>query len=200
MAKVALGLAPHSGWAALVALGGKRDAPAVLARTRVEMADPGDFGAKAPYHAVEGLALAEAQQRLNRFEASAERMAGSALRALVGELRAKGHSVRTAGILESSGRKVGSLSAILASHALIHTADGELYRDALADAAAHCRLPLLRVREREAMARAVQVLKVPEPVLARRLGEMGRPFGPPWRQDEKLAALVAWLALAGAAD
>src|SRR5262245_16214656 len=195
MAKVALGLAPHSGWAALVALGGKRDAPAVLARTRVEMADPGDFGAKAPYHAVEGLALAEAQQRLNRFEASAERMAGSALRALVGELRAKGHSVRTAGILESSGRKVGSLSAILASHALIHTADGDHFRTALARAGERCGLSMSRVRAKELLGRAARELHTPAAALQARVLELVRPLRPPWTADHKAASPLACLLL-----
>src|SRR5205807_2629305 len=38
--------------------------------------------------------------------------------------------------------------------------------------------------------------------LERHLAELGRTLGPPWRQDEKLATLAAWLALAslGQAD
>jgi hypothetical protein len=30
----------------------------------------------------------------------------------------------------------------------------------------------------------------------KRLLELGRPLGPPWTQDQKYAALVAWMALA----
>jgi hypothetical protein len=33
--------------------------------------------------------------------------------------------------------------------------------------------------------------------LLRRLAELGRPLGPPWSQDEKFAALAAWLAICG---
>ena len=32
--------------------------------------------------------------------------------------------------------------------------------------------------------------------LQQRIGELGRSLGPPWRQDEKLASLAAWIALA----
>jgi hypothetical protein len=31
--------------------------------------------------------------------------------------------------------------------------------------------------------------------LERRVQEMGKPLGPPWTQDQKYAALVAWMAL-----
>ena len=31
--------------------------------------------------------------------------------------------------------------------------------------------------------------------LQRRVQEMGRAIGPPWTQDQKLAALAAWIAL-----
>jgi hypothetical protein len=33
--------------------------------------------------------------------------------------------------------------------------------------------------------------------LQRRVAELGKPIGPPWTQDQKFAALVAWLALVG---
>jgi len=32
--------------------------------------------------------------------------------------------------------------------------------------------------------------------LRRRVNEIGRPIGPPWTQDQKLACLAGWLALA----
>src|SRR5437879_4722426 len=58
-----LGFAPHSGWAAVVVVGGVIDEPEVLARQCVGMADPDLPGSKQPYHEVEELALQEAGRR-----------------------------------------------------------------------------------------------------------------------------------------
>jgi hypothetical protein len=51
------------------------------------------------------------------------------------------------------------------------------------------------VKEREVLARAARTFALSAPALKRRIDAWGRPLGAPWRQDEKLAALVAWLAL-----
>jgi len=53
----AIGCAPHSGWAAVVALGGERGEPRVLARLRLELVDPGAPESKQPYHSVENLGI-----------------------------------------------------------------------------------------------------------------------------------------------
>src|SRR5262245_62668605 len=140
---VALGLAPHSGWAALVAIQVVDGAPRVLARDRIEMAS--DPEARQPYHAVEELDVAEARERLDAYAADAARRAHRGLAPIVEELVKSGHPVAGLGILDSSGRQGGSLAAILASHALIHTADGEHFRNALASAAERCRLSVTRV-------------------------------------------------------
>jgi hypothetical protein len=57
---------------------------------------------------------------------------------------------------------------------------------------------VLEVRERELLARCASDLGLPADKLTRRLAEMGRALGPPWRQDEKFATLAAWLALVAA--
>ena len=96
------------------------------------------------------------------------------------------------GLLLASGRPLPELQSILASHALIHTADGELFRGTLAHASARCGLPVLRVRERELLRDAAQTLGMQEAALLKRVTELGKPLGSPWSQDEKYAALLAW--------
>jgi hypothetical protein len=54
------------------------------------------------------------------------------------------------------------------------------------------------VRERDVLARAAEATGRTASELQRRVAEMGRALGPPWRQDEKLATLVAWTVLAQA--
>jgi hypothetical protein len=190
-----LGFAPHSGWAAVVALGGSPADPKVLARSRVEMADPRDPESKQPYHAVETLGVEKAARRLDGYMAVAERMAGSAIKALVKDLDRREYRVTSVGIVESSGRKGSSLASILASHALIHTADGDHFRKALAAAAEGSDLPVSRVPARDLEGQAVARLGQAAPRLQEAVKELGRQVGPPWGTDQKMAALLAWLLL-----
>ena len=193
----ALGLSPHSGWAVLVAVGGTSAQPQLLMRVRIEMADQDLQGSKQPYHEVEGLPIAEAERRLMGYRESAGAMAYAALRPVVESLRRTGYEPTAAGILESSGRKVTSLESILASHALIHTADGNHFREALAQACARCDLPVRRVRGRELLDQAAKTLRKPPQQLQASIQALGRSCGRPWDGDHKCAALLAWLLLGG---
>ena len=162
------------------------------------MADPRLAGSKQPYHEVAGLPVTEAARRLARLSESARAMAEAALRDAVEDLRRRGHAPAALGILDSSGRKSASLEAILASHALIHMADGDHFRDALAEAGRRCALSVTRVRERDLLQRAGSVLRRPPAQIQRSVQALGKPLGPPWAADQKQAALLAWLLLAGA--
>lgn len=194
--QAALGFRAHSGWAALVAVAGSPRAPSVVARRRIELVEPRTPGGRQPYHAAERLELKKAAELVRRCTSDARRLARQGLRAVMDELREKDHEVVGCGILLGSGRPATTLAATLASHALIHTAEGELFRDVLAHASERCGLAILGVRERELFTRAAAELRVPVEELQRRVAEMGRAIGPPWTQDEKHAALVGWLALA----
>jgi len=99
-------------------------------------------------------------------------------------------------LLLASGRPLPGLAATLASHALIHTAEGEFFREAVAYAGQSIKLPIFRIKERELLGTAGAKFRVSSDELGRRLTELGKTLGPPWRQDEKYAALVASLALA----
>ena len=180
-----LGIAPHCGWAAVVIVGGTAAAPRVLLRERVELADARLPGSKQPYHDIEGLALAAARARLALFEESANRLALGALRTLTAAVREIGAEARAAGILASSGRVGATLEATLGSHALIHTADGNHFRDALGRACMTLKLPVTRIPQKALRGHAA----------AARVGALGRGLGAPWGADQKSAALLAWLLL-----
>lgn len=192
----ALGFAPHSGWAAVIAVGGSAARPEILLRSRIELTERRDPASRQPYHAVEGLAVEQAARRLEAYAATAEALAHAAIRGCLDELAGRGHGVKAAGILDSSGRKGSSLAAILASHALIHTADGEHFRQALAAGSARCGVAVASVPLRELEQEAARALGRPAGRLAAAVKELGRPLGPPWGADQKSAALLAWLLLA----
>ena len=192
--KVALGFSVHSGWAAYVVAEAFSRLPGVVERGRIEMADAPDT--KQPYHAAEGLPLKEAQALLGRFRAEAGRRADGAIGDVVNSLRRRGDEVLGCGLLLGSGRPSTSLEATLASHALIHTADGNHFRDAITDACGRHGLAVVGIRERELMEHASRALRASPPELLQRLKDVGRALGPPFRQNEKYAALAAWSVLA----
>jgi len=193
--RAAVGFRAHSGWAAAVAVAGPPDAPAVITRRRIEMADRGRAGPAQPYHAAVGLEIREAERVVGECAARAATLATTALRAMIEDLRVLGHAVSGAGLLLASGRPLPALEGILASHALIHTAEGELFREALRAASRECGVPLIAIKERDLFTRAAADLRMPAKQMERHIAAMGKAIGPPWRQDEKLAAAAAWLAL-----
>lgn len=194
----ALGCRSHSGWAALVTLAGPADSPQVIDRRRIEICDARIRGSKQPYHAAEPMQFSDAEAFLERCTKSTSRLAADALRAAVEDLRALGYKAASFGITLGSGRALPALKAVLASHALIHTAEGEFYRDELRKAARHCGLAVTGVKERDLYEHASVHFHMPLGQLERRVADLGKPLGPPWSQDQKCAALVAWLALSGA--
>ncbi len=196
MKAAALGFRSHSGWTALVALSLTKGVPAVLARQRVHLVETFTYRFRQPYHTAEKMPLEEAQAFISRIETEAGALAERAIRALQESLLAQGYALKRSGVVLASGRALPPLQQILASHALIHTADGELFRRAILQASARSGLASATAKERELLSEASRVLRVKPDVLTRRIAGLGRPLGPPWSQDEKLSSLVAWLALA----
>jgi hypothetical protein len=193
--RAAVGLRVHSGWAALVVMGATSRAPSVIEQRRIVIFDAKIAGSKQPFHAAEKMELKKAEAHIARCRASTRKMAREEFGAVVKEMRAQGHDVIRCGLLLASGRPVGTLPAALASHAMLHTAEGQFYRDALREASEHCAVPVMGVREKELFASATEALRLSESEIRRRVAEMGKVVGAPWSQDEKLAAVVAWLAL-----
>jgi len=191
----ALGFRAHSGWTALVALFVTKGDPQILARQRVHLVDTFTYKFRQPYHTAEKMPLDEARASISRVETQAKRLAYRAIRELQENLRAQGYRLTRCGVVTASGRPLPSLPQILASHAIIHTADGELFRRALLHASNRCGLANATVKERELLAESSRILQLKPDVLTRRIAELGRPLGAPWTQDEKFASLIAWLAL-----
>lgn len=195
MKNAALGFRAHSGWTALVAVSVEKGSPTVLARQRVHLVETFTYEFRQPYHSAEKMLLGQARDFIERVLDEAKRLADRAIRGLQSDLQKQGIALKNCGLLLASGRPLPSLEKILTSHALIHTADGELFREALLHASARCGLPVLSVKERELLERAGQALRLKPADLTRRVTELGRPLGSPWSQDEKFASLAAWLAL-----
>jgi len=180
----------------MVAVGGSSAAPVVLARRRVELVKRELTGSAQPYHAAVGMKLRDAELFLERSAEAANDLARVGLRDALAELAARGSEAAGCAVLLASGRPVADLEATLASHAAIHTAEGEFFRNALRAAAESHGVPVTGIKERELFSQGASRLRIPEEELQRRAAEAGKTLGPPWRQDEKFCYLAGWLVLA----
>src|SRR6059058_4242192 len=194
--QAAIGFRVHSGWAAVVAVCVDRGAPVVLARQRVHLVETFTYEFRHPYHTAEKMLEGQAREFISRMRTESRRLAYRAVQELESRTQEQGVKLTRCGLLLASGRPLPVLEKILASHALIHTADGELFREALSYAGKRYGLEIVGMKERELLECARQSLRVQPAVLLRRITELGKPFGSPWSQDEKFATLAAWLALA----
>jgi hypothetical protein len=196
MKSAALGFRAHSGWTAVVALAVTKGVPSVLLRQRLHLVETFTYRFRQPYHTAERMPLEEAQAFIARVDTEAGAIAERAIQELRESLLARGYELKRTGVVLASGRALPELPQVLASHALIHTADGELFRRAILNASARSGLASATAKERELLSEASRVLRIKPNDLTRRIAGLGKPLGPPWSQDEKLATLVAWLALA----
>jgi len=109
--------------------------------------------------------------------AEAEKLIDKTRRAALKHAAAAIGKAAAVGVIGSASRLPDSLEAILAAHPFVHAAEGELFRRALLDAAGPRGVLVPPAAARDAIER------------------IAKPIGPPWAQDQKLAAAAAWIAL-----
>jgi hypothetical protein len=193
--EVAVGFRVHSGWAAMVTVTMEKGSPSVVAKQRPHLVETFTYTFRQPYHTAEKMTLGEAREFVTRVQNQARSLAYRAICGLQSDSKEQGTRLTRGGLLLASGRALPSLEKILESHALIHTADGELFRKAILHACARCGLKTTSIKDKELLERAESVLGIQPAMLMHRVSELGRPLGPPWSQDEKFATVAAWLVL-----
>jgi len=166
----AVGFCCHSGWAVLVVVSGSAGSPVLLDRRRVELVDASL--PRQPYHAV-----AEGGWPESVIDAVAE-----AASIAVGEALRSVARADALGVVATERRLPASLEQILASHALLHAAEGHLFERAVIEAARGAGLRIHVVEPHS--------IEVPAAVDALR-----RSVGPPWQKDHKWATTAALAAL-----
>jgi hypothetical protein len=190
--EIAIGFRVHSGWAAMVAVTGSPARPVILDRRRVQIAEAPSSGPIQPYHTARDLGAERGKAFLDQCRTASQAFAGAALEAAIKNIG--GDRVQCCAVLTGSGRVPPTLEATLASHAAIHTAEGEFFRAIVCDAGESCGLRVRRIREKELFTLAESKFEIPLAKIQRMLDEVGKIVGPPWQQDQKFAALAAWLA------
>jgi len=178
----------------MVAVSLEEPFPVPLMRERPHLVRTFAFEFRQPYHTAERKPFAEARSFIDSVRSEANALALTAIQAAQTTVRTQGRELRACGLLASSAKPLPDLARILASHPLIHTADGELFREALVEACNRLALAVRTIKESELLERASKALRLSSEQLTARLALIGRTLGPPWTQDEKFATLAACLA------
>ncbi len=189
---VSLGLRAKTARAIAVVLGGTIDAPLVLAKLEITLADPKIPATTQPYHEVMYLPWEESQRAVNKSAAAIEAIARKALARLIKELQAEGMRVCGAGIVGAKDRDQARIGNY---HIRAHAAEGVLFRRVLDQAADANGLKRRTFSDRELDQTAANELGAASAGVKRMVNDLGRTLAPPWRADEKQAATAAWLVL-----
>jgi hypothetical protein len=197
MNRAALGIRMHSGWGVLVAVSGAAGPPLeVIDRRRIVTTDPSIPGANQPYHHAKNLEFREAEAYLVNCATLCERGAFAAIENVVRELDRRDYRIAGSAILLASGRPLPPLAKILAAHPLLHTAEGEFFRNAVSKACERLKIPVTAIRESDLDAQAKKAFGNVAGGVRQRIVTLGRSLGPPWTKDHKTAALAAATILA----
>jgi len=185
----------HSGWGVLVAVSGDPDSLVVVDRRRIVVMDPATPGGKQPYHYAAELSPEKAEQHIAKCAALSESFAEQAIKQVGAELSDRNYRVASAAVLMAAGRSLPPLPRILAAHPLIHTAEGEFFRQSVISACERLKIPVTQIREREVEERAKSAHGKKAAQILRAIAAMGGSIGPPWTADHKAATLAALLTL-----
>jgi hypothetical protein len=189
-----LGFRPHTYWTPAAALAGPANAPRLIARRRIVFATGRE---RMAYHQAAEVAPAGAQTLIDGVRVATQRNAAGEIAALLADLRRDGAVVEIAVVPEARPRLPDTVAEIVRVHALMHAAEGVFYRDVVAAACRELGLEVVRTLERDLPETAAAILDVEPAALRARLADMAAGLGPPWSEDYRVAALAAWLGLAG---
>jgi hypothetical protein len=192
--RVAIGIRVKSGVGIGVVAAAPIASPRVLDRVEIELADRDKPELRQPYH--HGMGRLEEDTRLIATRTCAiDRTTAHNVREWLRRLDREGYAVHRVGLVVGS---VIDPATVGSPHIRAHAFEGRLFRRVLECAFEEHSLPPAVFVERRAFADAVATLRHPESAIRERLATMGKEAARkwPWRVDEKLAALAAWLVLA----
>ena len=182
-----LGWRVHSWWAVVVAVSGTAASPLIVHRDRVTLIE--DESRREPYHAGTLVPLGDAPALIESVEKAAATAAEAAIRGFVSSLG----PVAAVGVVGGNRKLPTELSRKLATHALLHASERDLYEQAVLEGAARAGLPATTIPATGTLFDdASELLGVK---LGPTLAALGKSIGSPWQKDHKEAAAAALVAL-----
>ena len=192
---VAFGLRAKTGRAILVILGGSIEAPEVISRAELTLWNPRVPETLQPFHAVMELPWPKACRAAQKSVRAIQTVTtGELKQRLTGCARAnlKVCGVGVVGSAKTELERIGN------PHIRAHAAEGQLFREVLEVGAGECGLRANGFTEEQLAMKAQGRLRQTPEALERQLSAFKKIVGSPWRADEKLATLAAWVVLAAA--
>ena len=198
---VVLGFRAQRGGAVVVGVALEGASPRVVLSTFLATAAEGDRGSLEPYHVAaemprlkDGSASAAAKGLVAEGRKRQEALAVSGLREIVAGLRGQGLAVGAAALLVT---RAGWMDDLLA-YSLMDpghppVAEGLAVREALRVAFKKARLEVSETDEKSLPVLASQVLGMTAGAIEARMKVLGASAGRPWRKEQKLACLAAWV-------
>jgi hypothetical protein len=190
-AQAILGFRVKSGWATVVLLAGPLQSPQVLDERIVELCDPTVPESRQPYHA--GMGKLETDElTVSRRVQIVRHCTNDTVAQLIKDYLDRNWKVAGAGLVVGSTIEP---STIANPHIRAHALEGRLFRTVLDESLSRLGVSSRLVVERGAYVEAAALLAVTEVELKQKVASLGAGQTGPWRADQKLAALVAWMAL-----
>jgi hypothetical protein len=202
---VGIGLRARKGGAVIVALAVEAGEPRLLLSTGVETHAADDRLSLEPYRVAaelaqggQGKAAAEAADAVAEGRKRQDRLAAAGLQGVVRQLEEAGHGPGVAALLVNrAGWVTDLLSYSLAWPEHVPVAELLAVRDALRFALRRCGVESAELDEKSLFDLAAERLGMPSEAIEARLKALGAGAGKPWRKEQKLACLAAWVAVSG---
>lgn len=190
--KVAIGLRSKTGRAICVVLGGTGEAPVVVKKLELSLIDPKLPATFQPYHEVMELPWTESQKAVEKLVKAVESVTREAMKQLVSELTADGFKVSGVGIVGAADRDLARIGNF---HIRAHAAEGLLFRQVLNLAAEANGLKWRLLPDKEFETAVKADLGSKAGAVKQKIMQLRLSVDPPWRTEEKQAAMAAWLML-----
>jgi hypothetical protein len=187
----ALGFRVKSGWASVVLLTGPIGSPALRDNRMVDLSDPQFPETRQPYHATFGQLETDAK-KTNRRAGIVRRITKQSITDLLSDYRRKGYAMTSACLVVGSRLDPATIAN---PHVRAHALEGQLFRSALEQALHAHGIGTFILLERDAYAKASAQLKKSCDDVRQTIQNIGRSTEGPWRAEQKLAAVGAWIAL-----
>ncbi len=187
----AAGFRVKSGRAAVVLLAGPIGSRALRDNRMIDLSDPRVPETRQPYHATFGQLETDAK-KINRRADMVHRKTKQSITDLLSDYRRKDYSITCASLVIGSQLDPASIAN---PHIRAHALEGQLFRSALEQALNAHGIGTMIFLERNAYDKATTQLKKSGLDVRRTIQNFGRFTDAPWRAEQKLAALGAWLAL-----
>jgi len=197
---IALGFRAGKGGSIVVGVALEKREPRVMISTHLATATEGDRLSLEPYHVAFEIAQnagAEAAAAVAEGRKRQDKLATKNLNAVTRQLEKAGHGPVIAALLVNrAGWITDLLQYSLGAPEHPPVAEGLAVRDALRFAFRKAELEIAEMDEKLLPETASKALDLSPASIDARLAALGATAGKPWRKEQKLACLAAWLALA----